>query len=111
MPLDLDRHTALAGVEPGVGGDEPEAVKPPVSDRVTERRWSTVNGAELVAVPPAVVTAIDPVVASAGTRAVILVEESTANESEAAPWKLTAVTPVEPVPIIVTVAPPTRWSG
>ena len=62
------------------------------------------------AVPPAVVTDTlpdDP----AATTAVILVAETTANEAAAVPPKLTAVTPVKFVPVIVTVAPEAAVSG
>jgi hypothetical protein len=60
--------------------------------------------AVLVAVRPGVVTTSGPVEADAGTVAVILVADLTVNWL-AAPWKVTWVAPVNPDPVIVTVAP------
>ena len=51
----------------------------------------TVKFAELVAVPPVVVTAIFPVIAPVGTVAVIWRSETTANVVAAAPPKVTPV--------------------
>ena len=56
------------------------------------------------AVPAGVVTLTLPV-APAPTMAVMLVEEFTTNDAAATPPKLTAVTPVKFVPVIVTVVP------
>ena len=58
----------------------------------------TVKAVALVAVPPGVVTAIGPVVARAGTVAVILVSETTVKVARV-PLNLTAEAPVKPVPI------------
>lgn len=65
---------------------------------VTRKDWA------LVAVPPGVVTAIGPVVAPLGTVALIVVSET--NEKAAlTPWKVTLLTPVKPLPVIVTAVP------
>ncbi len=60
--------------------------------------------AVLVAVPPGVVTVIFPVVAVAGTVAVICVAEFTVNVA-VTPLNLTEVAPVKFVPVIVTFLP------
>src|SRR6266545_4311450 len=65
---------------------------------------STVKLVEEDAVPTWVVTAIGPVVAPAGTVAVILVELLTVNEA-GVPWKATERTPTKFVPLIVTRVP------
>lgn len=57
-----------------------------------------------VAVPPDVVTLTEPV-APVPTTAVICVAVTTLKLAAAVPPKLTAVAPVRPVPVIVTVAP------
>jgi hypothetical protein len=64
----------------------------------------TVKAVALVAVPPGVVTAIGPVVARAGTVAVILVSETTVKVARV-PLNLTAEAPVKPVPMMVTDVP------
>src|SRR5207245_3741441 len=64
----------------------------------------TVKELALVAVPPAVVTLMIPVVAPLGTVAVICVSEFTVKVA-VVPLKLTAVAPVKAVPLIVTLAP------
>ena len=58
-------------------------------------------------VPPAVVTKTlaEPAV-PAGAVAVIEVEDATVKLVAATPWKDTAVAPVKPVPVIVTLVPP-----
>jgi len=66
---------------------------------------TTVKDAELVPVPPDVVTLIFPVVAPVGTVAVILVEETTVNVMAAVVLNFTAVAPVKFVPVIVAIAP------
>jgi hypothetical protein len=66
---------------------------------------TTVKLPALVPVPPAVVTLIVPVVAPLGTVAVIWVEELTVKEVALVPLNFTAVAPVKPVPVIVTLAP------
>jgi len=64
----------------------------------------TLKLAALVAVPPGVVTATGPLVAPAGTVAVICVAES-ALKVAAAPLKRTALAPVKPLPVSVTLVP------
>ena len=58
----------------------------------------------LVAVPPGFVTEISPVVAPAGTVAVIFVAELTTKVA-LVPLKVTTVTPVRLFPLIVTLVP------
>jgi hypothetical protein len=65
----------------------------------------TVKLVALVAVPPGVVTAIGPVVAPAGTVAVICVERSTLKVAALTPLKVTEVAPVKFVPVITTLSP------
>jgi hypothetical protein len=72
--------------------------------RDRDRPGVTVNLAELLPVPPGAVTVIGPVEAAAGTSAVILVSEFTVNVP-AAPLNFTAVAPVSPEPLTVTVVP------
>lgn len=62
------------------------------------------NVLELLVVPEAVVTAITPVVADAGTVAVIVVEFTTVNV-EVTPLNVTAVAPVKLLPLMVTDVP------
>ena len=64
----------------------------------------TVKSLVLVTEPAGVVTLIGPVVAPAGTVAVILVALTTLNVA-ATPLKVTLVAPVKFVPVIVTVVP------
>ena len=64
----------------------------------------TVKLLALVAVPPDVVTLIGPVVAPAGTGAVIAVAEVTVNVALTL-LNLTAVAPVKFVPLIATLVP------
>jgi len=64
----------------------------------------TVNDPELVAVPAAVVTAIGPDVAPAGTVAVSCESELTVNVA-AVPLNFTDEAPVNPVPLTVTDVP------
>src|SRR5919108_294362 len=59
----------------------------------------------LLAVPPAVVTVIRPLVAAAGAWAVIWWSESTLALTSSTPLNLTAVTSVKPEPAMVTLAP------
>src|SRR5438093_3212745 len=66
--------------------------------------FTTVKLPALLAVPPAVVTLIGPVVAPAGTVAVIAVAEFTVNR-RAVPMNRTALAPVKLVPLIVTLVP------
>jgi hypothetical protein len=65
----------------------------------------TVKELALVAVPPAVVTLIVPVVAPLGTVAVICVEELTVKLVEVVPLNVTAVAPVKFAPVMVTLVP------
>src|SRR3954449_7204964 len=62
----------------------------------------TLNEALLVPVPPPVATESVPVVTVVGARAVILVLETTVKVVALAPWKRTAVAPVNAEPLIVT---------
>jgi hypothetical protein len=71
---------------------------------------STVKFVALVAVPPDVETLSGPVVAAAGTVAVMAVAEVT-EKVAAAPLTRTAVAPVKFVPVIVTVLPTTPLVG
>ena len=64
----------------------------------------TLNLAELVTDPPRVVTLMVPVVAPAGTVAVILEYESTVKLAET-PWNLTEVAPAKAVPVMTTLVP------
>jgi hypothetical protein len=64
----------------------------------------------LVAVPPGVVTVSRPLLAAAGTVAVICESESTVNDA-AMPLNRTAVAPVKPDPAIVTVVPTEPFVG
>src|SRR5688572_14352354 len=67
-------------------------------------RGVTVNTGALVTEPAGVVTEIGPVVAFAGTVAVMVPPLLTVKEA-LTPLKRTAVAPVKPVPLIVTVLP------
>ena len=58
----------------------------------------------LRAVPPAVVTLMGPVLAPAGTVAVIRVEELTTEPTAETPLKATPLTPTKFAPVIVTFA-------
>jgi hypothetical protein len=71
----------------------------------SDRPGSTMKLVELRPVPPGVVTPIGPVEAATGTVAVILVSEFTVLDVAAAPLKVTAVAPVNPVPLMVTMVP------
>lgn len=76
----------------------------PLAGLKLEIRGCTVNGVAEVAVPPGVVTLIEPVVAPVGT--VVLMWESSVNVKAAvAPLNVTAETPVKWVPLIVTPVP------
>jgi hypothetical protein len=59
----------------------------------------------LVVVPPAVTTAIFPLVAVAGTVAVIWLDESTVKLDAATQLNFAALTSVKPEPEIVTLEP------
>jgi hypothetical protein len=94
----------------------PGALAAPV---VTVGGTRTVKLVPLVPVPAAVVTLIGPVVAPAGTVAVIDDVEFTVWLA-LVPLKRTAVTPVKPVPVIATDCPTgplagftvvTQWAG
>jgi len=70
---------------------------------------TTVNAKALVAVPPGVVTVIGPLVAPAGTVAVIC--EPLTLKAAFVPLNLTAVVPEKFVPLIVTVVPTPPMAG
>lgn len=89
MEVGVDVGVAV-GVAVGVG----VGVGPPV----------TVKLVALVPVPEGVVTPIGPLVAPAGTVAVIWMSESTVKVVEV-PLKLTDVAPVKLAPVIVTLVP------
>ena len=61
--------------------------------------------------PPGTVTLIGPVVAAAGTVTVICVPEFTVNAGAFTPLKLTALAPVNPDPVIVTLLPDGPYAG
>ena len=65
----------------------------------------------LVMTPPGVVTLIGPLVAPAGTVTVICVLEFTVKVVAFTPLKLTALAPVKPLPVSVTVFPANPYSG
>ena len=65
----------------------------------------------LVAVPAGVVTPTFPVLAPAGTVAVILTAELTIWLAAAVPWNVTAVAPVEFAPWMATLAPAPPCAG
>ena len=67
--------------------------------------WSA---GDVALVPPGVVTVISMVPVPAGEMAVIFVAESTVKLEAALPPNITVVAPVNPVPITVTVVPPTN---
>src|SRR6266571_3373018 len=79
--------------------------KPGLSSRLPGGGVVTVKLLALVAVPPGVVTLIDPLVAPVGTVARICVLESTVKLATAVPLKATAVAPLKLFPLIVTVVP------
>jgi hypothetical protein len=70
-----------------------------------------VNTFALVAVPAGVVTLIGPVVAPAGTSALIVMSETTKKRVLGAVLKRTSVAPVKFVPWMVTVPPARPPSG
>jgi hypothetical protein len=100
VPLNL---TAVAPVKvvPVMVTAVPTGPLPGVNDVIC---GVTVNGLALVAVPLGVVTWMVPVVAPIGTVAVISVSEPTVKVA-LTPLKLTAVAPVKPVPLILTLVP------
>src|SRR5262245_31489016 len=77
------------------------------------KTWATavvVKLAVLAAVPDTVVMAMGPVVAPAGTVALVWVAES-AVKVALVPLKLTAVAPMKFVPVIVTIVPGPPLAG
>jgi hypothetical protein len=92
--------TTVAPTAPDVGVNDPSV-----------GAASTVKLATLVDVPPGVVTETGPVVAPAGTVAVIWALESTVNDVAVTPLNLTALAPVRLVPVITTVAPTAPLAG
>jgi hypothetical protein len=73
--------------------------------------WDTMKALELDPVPPGVVTEIGPLVAPAGTIAVICVEESTLKLAAPVPLNATNVAPVKLVPVITTLVPAGPLAG
>src|SRR5580693_7016616 len=63
------------------------------------------------AFPPAVHTQITPVIAPAGTVAVIWVSEPTVKVAFFPLWKVTSVAPVKLLPVMVTVVPTGPLAG
>ncbi len=76
-----------------------------------EKLCTTVKVVALVPVPAVFVTLIFPVVAPAGTVALICVSEVTVNVVAAFPLKLTPVAPVKPVPVSATLVPTGPLAG
>lgn len=76
----------------------------PLEGKKDERREATVKVLEPVTLPPAVVTLMTPVVALAGTSAVIWVLESSV-EMVIVPLNLTDVAPKKPLPVKMTLWP------
>lgn len=76
-----------------------------VNDVIVGPGGVTVKLELLVAVPSGLTTWMAPVSAAAGTTAVICVSETTVKLLALSPANLTAVVPVKPVPVIVTVVP------
>jgi hypothetical protein len=113
-PLHLDGHAVLAVLEPVHGRDPTHRDESRRNFRVTFRScfWVPVTSklSALVAVPPGVVTAMGPSVAPAGTVAVICVSRFTVKLADV-PLKVTAVAPVNPVPVIATEVPTGPLSG
>ena len=102
----------LTAVAPGEGGagDRDAGAAAPLAGENELTVGATVKVAALVRVPAGVVTLIGPVVAPAGTVAVILIAEFTVNTAEA-PLKVTAVAPVKFAPLTVTLAPTAPLAG
>ena len=107
------KFTAVAPVKP-----EPVMVTlTPIAPLVGENETTvggtrTVNAPELTAVPPEVVTLINPVAKlPAGTTAVNCVSETTANVAAATTLKSTEVAPVKPDPVSVTLVPAAPLAG
>src|SRR6266545_93560 len=97
----------LHAVNPSLASTSPEVTRCLASRREMVRGWvgpTTVKLVVLVAVPPGAVTEIRPVVAPAGTVAVILVEELTVKDAEVL-LNLTPVTLVKFVPKMLTEVP------
>src|SRR6185369_17167539 len=72
--------------------------------------YLTVNDPALCPVPAAVVTLMRPVVAPAGTVALICAEDTTVKLAEV-PLNLTDVAPLKPLPLMVTVVPTGPLAG
>ena len=91
----------------------PDAYRPEI-DRTTLRSWLpppvTVKFEPLVAVPDGVVTVILPVVAPAGTTAVIRPSFTTLKLADV-PLNRTLVAPVKWLPLMVTEVPTTPLDG
>ena len=103
VPLNLIL-VAFAKPEPVMFTDEP--IAPPTGENpVIMGAGTTVNEEALVAVPPAVVIEMTPVVAPTGTWATIWVAVSWLTTVAVTPLKVTLVAPANPVPVIVIDAP------
>jgi len=100
VPLNLTDVTPPKLV-PMIATDVPTA--PLVGDRLVIR-GPTVKVPLLVAVPAEVVTVILPVLAPLGTVVLILLTLTTLNAADV-PWNRTALTLVNPVPLIATAVP------
>jgi hypothetical protein len=72
---------------------------------------TTMKAFALVAEAPGVVTERGPVVAPAGTVAVIWVDESTVNVVALVPLNVTAVAPVKFIPVMTTLVPTGPLAG
>ena len=72
---------------------------------------ATEKGTVAVLVPPGLVTVTLPAVAPGGTTAVRDKSDTTVKDVATVPLKLTAVAPVKPLPVRVTVAPAKAGDG
>src|SRR4051812_25392495 len=80
--------------------------------RLTGRAYGvTVKGFLLVPVPAAAVTSTGPLVVPASTPAVICLSESMSTNEAGVPLKVTLLTPVKQLPLIVTVVPTGPLAG
>ena len=109
VPLNF---TAVAPVKPlpVMVTEVPDGPEVGVNEETAGAVPVTVNEAVLVPVPAGVVTATGPVVAPAGTVAVIWVSEVTVNVA-VVPLNFTAVAPVKPLPVMVTEVPDGAGGG
>ena len=114
-----DRFRWTTTVAPEIHpGRPPDALTRPSAIRCPRRRsemlrlwtWMTTKSCELEALPPGPVTTILPVVAPAGTVAVICVDELTVKLADT-PLNKTAVAPVRSTPVITTDVPALPVAG